>query len=175
MRRRAWLLLSGTLVVAALLVVTTALAGATRQVKVASGSFRGVPWTLRAHDSEDGSWCMSLSLAGTATSTCDKLDLSDAGRSMNSFGHAGRPGPDFWTGPITWKAKRVVLTYTDGRRVSVPTIPATSGLVRKVSFYVFLTPCRTPAPKSIAGLDGSGHVVALMGNTFPPVRPRFAC
>src|SRR5689334_15854610 len=102
------------------------------QVKVASGVFHGVPWTLRAQDTKDGSWCMSLTLAGKVASTCDKLDLSNTRRSMNFFGHPGRPGPDFWAGPITAKAKRVVLTYTDGRSVSVPTIPAPTGLVNRV-------------------------------------------
>ena len=147
---------------------------AASKVKVASGMFHGVPWTLRARDSRDGAWCMSLTVAGEATSTCDKLTLSNRRSSVNYFGHLGRPGPDYWAGPITATAKSVVLTYTDGRRVSVPTILAPKGLVRQVSFYVFLTPCRTPAPKRIVGLDAQGRVVALAG-TFPQRRARLAC
>jgi hypothetical protein len=136
--------------------------------------FHGVPWTLRAQDSKDGSWCMSLTLAGKASSTCDKLSLGNSRRSIGYFGHLGRPGPNYWTGPITSKAKRVVLTYTDGHRVSVPTIPAPTGLIRQVSFYVFITGCRTPAPKRIAGLDARGRVVAL-ADAFPQRRARLAC
>jgi hypothetical protein len=147
---------------------------AASKVKVASGSFHGVRWALLAQDSKSGLWCITLKVRGSATSTCDKLDLSDTGRSMSYFGHPGRPGPDFWAGPITSKANRVVLTYTDGRRVSVPTIPAPAGLARDVSFYVFLTPCRTARPKRIAGLDARARVVALM-STFPQRSARLAC
>jgi hypothetical protein len=117
---------------------------------------------------------MSLTVAGAPSSTCDRLNLSNSRSSINYFGHLGRPGPNYWTGPITSKAKRVVLTYTDGRRVSVSTIPAPTGLTRQISFYVFITPCRTPAPKRIVGLDAHGRVVAL-ADTFPQRRARLAC
>jgi hypothetical protein len=136
--------------------------------------FHEVPWTLLAQDSKRGSWCITLKVGGEPTSTCDKLDLSNVGRSMSYFGHAGRPGPDFWAGPVTSKATRVVLTYTDGRRVTVSPLPAPSGLAQNMSFYVFLTPCRTAAPKRIAGFDARGRLVAL-SNTFPQRRARLAC
>ena len=176
LRRLTWSLLSAVLIVAALtLAAATTFAGAAAsKVKVTSGMFHGAPWALRAQDSKDGSWCITLTLRGTPTSTCDKLDLSNTQRSIGYFGHPGPPGPDFWAGPITSKAKPVVLSYTDGRRVSVPTIPAPPGLVRQVSFYVFLTPCRTARPKRIVGMDARARVVAA-ASTFPPQGARLAC
>jgi hypothetical protein len=162
------------LVAAVLAGIAAIPAASASQTKVASGMFNGIPWTLLAQDSKSGSWCITLKVAGTPASTCDKLDLSNRDRSMSYFGHPGRPGPDFWVGPITSKAKRVDLTYTDGRRITVPTIPAPTGLARNVSFYVFLTPCRTARPKRIAGADARGHVVALM-TRFPRQGARLTC
>jgi len=68
-------------------------------------------------------------------------------------------------------ARIALIKYADGE---LSYILAPKGLVRQVSFYVFLTPCRTPAPKRIVGLDAQGRVVALAG-TFPQRRARLAC
>ena len=93
LRRLTWSLLSAVLIVAALtLAAATTFAGAAAsKVKVTSGMFHGAPWALRAQDSKDGSWCITLTLRGTPTSTCDKLDLSNTQRSIGYFGHPGPP------------------------------------------------------------------------------------
>jgi len=138
---------------------TAVAVSAASHVKVASGVFGGVPWTLLAQDNKSGSYCITLRLGGTPTSTCNRLNLSGAG-GVSYFGHPGRPGPDYWVGPITSEATRVAITYPDGRRFTVRTISAPPGLAANMSFFVYLTPCRTSRPKRIAGLDSAGRVVA---------------
>jgi hypothetical protein len=93
-------------------------------VTVASGVYRQVLWALAASDSPSGSYCIAMQRPR------GRLDVSGCGSIFAGQAHgvsylaaAGTPAPDYIVGPVVSKAVRVSVTFSDGSKLTIPTVP----------------------------------------------------
>ena len=142
--------------------MAAATATAAGDVTVASGVYRHASWALVASDGPSGSYCITMQQPR------GRLDGSGCGsifggraHGVSYLAHNGTPAPDYVVGPVVSKARRVLVTFTDGSHVTLRTIPPPAGLARNIRFYVQLMPCRSTQPKRIVGTDSGGRVVAF--------------
>lgn len=96
-----------------------------------------------------------------------------AARGITYLAHRGRPSPNYIVGPVISTATHVVITYANGHLITVPTIPAPTGMAPNLSFYVHITLCQALRPTRIAGVNARGQTVASI--TIPRFGPRFTC
>ena len=76
-------------------------------------------------------------------------------------------------GPVVARAKRIVVSLSDGTELVIPTIAPPHGLASNVRFYVRLMPCKSVRVRHIVGVDAGGRTVASI--QLRPLGPRITC
>ena len=150
-----------------------AAATAAGDVTVWSGGQRHVAWSLVATDGESGSFCLTMRKKG-------RLDASECGsifggpaHGVTYLAHFGRPGPNYIVGPVVARARRIVVSLSDGTELVIPTIAPPRGLVPSIRFYVRLMPCRSVQVRRIVGINANGRTVASIQPH--PLGPHITC
>ena len=177
--RRARLLGIATAAAALVVVVLAASSQAVSDGIVAKGTFGTVPWTLAATDSADGQMCLTMTLPqrlGGGSTECGTIFGHAPGdpRGITYLAHSGAPVPDYIVGPVTARAKTVVIALSTGKTIKTRTIAPPRGMTAKIAFYVTALACPARAT-SVRGLDASGHVVAHLTIRLLPQLRKASC
>jgi hypothetical protein len=140
-------------------------------VKVASGSWNGHSWMLRAIDGSSGSYCTYFSMDGRlASSGCGTIypprARSEMPQGLSWEATNGNPRGDYVLGLVVATATSVRITLSDGTVINTDTIAPPPGLTRKAAFYAAQKPCG-PYPVLIIGQGSTGQIVAFWKRTIP--------
>jgi hypothetical protein len=157
-------------------------------VIVKEGNWSGHPWELVAYPTADG-LCYSVMPAGSKTEgagscasfvgvarTNETKKTSDM--TITYMSGNGYRLPVWIAGPVIDSASQVEIRFENGKNLRLPTFAAPASLGR-VRFYAAPLPTGvSPSPpKSIAGLDIDGNVIACLApaTAVDGISPLSAC
>jgi hypothetical protein len=128
------------------------------EVVLSRGTRSGIAWQLSTYESDRGT-CLHLVFSGPASGAAGGCGF-DMSRDASGFSQVTFPpqGAGFVIGLTTSAAHSVRLSFSDGRRITQPTMPNPSGSVSAPRFFV----AATSADSNLAAyeaLSQSGAVI----------------
>ena len=133
-------------------------------VTVASGRWGRTVWAFGVSE-QDGQSCMSVAENGNVDGgDCAGAALGPSDIPTVGLDSAGLPSPDLH-GEVTSTAKHVVVTFSNGHKVSTSVIAPPHGFSPQTAFFVLPIPCGT-YPTEIVALGRSGRVLTTQPQTY---------
>jgi hypothetical protein len=163
-------------------------------VVVKVGTWAGRPWELVAYRSTTDGLCFAVTATNSTTPGAPGLGAAmgcapfvgiartketkaTPEMTITYMSRAGnKQFPAYVAGPVISRASQVEIRFTDGQILRVPTFAAPTSLGR-VRFYATPLPTHEFVPKSVAGLDSNGNVIACLvpGKALDGISPLSAC
>jgi hypothetical protein len=132
-------------------------------VTVASGNWSGVPWKLRAIDSGDGRFEMTVDVAGSRRAArSGRFYVPGPNGAPVNFGWAASKrgtAPAFVAGVVAESARKITVGLSDRTARTVRTIPPRCLLASGISFFVVAIRHGT-RPTFFSARSATGRLVA---------------